>query len=102
MSRQENAVVGEPPEAFQVPVGEAVSCFELVIDSNRTGLWLNSKMPVAPKLVPLNENVSLFSCCGESGPETQVLGGVGISRHPHETSTSQDSSPEPARSLRSH
>lgn len=81
MSRQLNAVVGEPPETFQVPVAEAVSCFELVIVSNRTGLWACRRIPLAPKFVPLKEKVSELSCCGERGPATQVLGGVGMAGH---------------------
>jgi hypothetical protein len=82
VSRHEKAVVGEPPDVFHVPVAEAVNCLLLVIDSNRTGLWAAKRIPEAPKPVPSKEKVSTLSCCGESGPATQVLGGVGMSGHP--------------------
>jgi hypothetical protein len=75
-------VVGEPPEVFQVPVAEAVNCFEFVMDSKSTGLWAKSWTPVAPKPVPLNDQRSVLSCCGLNGPDVQVDGGVGMTDHP--------------------
>ena len=76
------AVVVDPWKTFHVPPEDTLTIRHAVIDSAMISRWEWNRMPVAPYPDPSKEYIARLSCCGESGPEYQGLGCVGIQGSP--------------------